>query len=505
MLFSWEQTRSFFKRCFVCMLTAGLFGHVAWAKDEQNAAKSPYDQKQAKRIHSLQRGSEELNILTLLEFWKDFYRSNVFRSKQLLMNYRKTLKKSSSLRAYVDAMAARIHRNFGRWKEADAALKQAGYIRSWQVVGPFDNDGKRGLDRVFDMEKTWDQRWISGQDGTSSHRALNMAGKDWRMYDDVSFIGYMDLGLIFRPSVKSCAYARTTISSTSDQTVSLWFGVGGAHRIWWNGHVIHENHSYLRAYPERYALNVLAYEGSNDLVIKVCADEGDFGFYMRLAGKNGRSLSGVYAKASEVGSYPGKGHVAELSSHPKTFLQVLENKVNRFQGKKRGRAEYDLARFLFYTGADESSFSRVVGLAKDAASRIPSLSHLIFSAKRQKHRSQLMKVVRRLKKRYPHHPQVLLLQAQMHLSGFSPLKGLQPLAQIKKQGTVTSMRAALALAALYKKMNFPSKALSIMEKLIQKAPYAPFFFKNLCSGCFGCWGYGSCDRCLSRAGSASLR
>jgi hypothetical protein len=115
-------------------------------------------------------------------------------------------------------------------------VTKLGYIGSWLLAGPFENDGKSGLAAVYGPE----QELELAIDMTREYEGKDHKPVHWRPLPDVSPYGWTDLAVFLRPSDQSCAYLTTfvrdaSLKGSATRPISLWAGASGAMRIFWNG------------------------------------------------------------------------------------------------------------------------------------------------------------------------------------------------------------------------------------------------------------------------------
>ena len=86
-------------------------------------------------------------------------------------------------------VAAYARRRRGDLDGARAKIHAAGVVDKWLVVGPFDNEGKEGLDHAFAPEQEF---------GDAIDLLRPYQGKErptrWRVVPEVYGYGWLDLG-----------------------------------------------------------------------------------------------------------------------------------------------------------------------------------------------------------------------------------------------------------------------------------------------------------------------
>src|SRR5512137_745766 len=131
------------------------------------------------------------------------------------------------LRALARLRLAREERARGNLQRAAIQVGRLGAVTRWLVIGPFDDEGRRALDRVEPPERDLDPR-----------ARLTGKGREvaWRPLPPEAVVdGEVALGLALRPAEEVAAYALAVVDSPRDQPARLWFGASGRSKVWVNG------------------------------------------------------------------------------------------------------------------------------------------------------------------------------------------------------------------------------------------------------------------------------
>jgi cellulose synthase operon protein C len=184
-----------------------------------------------------------------------------------------------SARADVRAAALELRAQLavarGQLAQARAIVDRAAPVRTWAVIGPFENDGRTGLRAVYGPEK----------DGY--HRAATYPGKghevSWRSLAPQLFpLGYVDLSAAIWPAHDSTVYAATAIRSPGARTAVLHLGASGATRVWVNGKLVREDTAVHPSRWDQGAFPVELRAGDNAVLVKVAHGVGKPGFSLRI-------------------------------------------------------------------------------------------------------------------------------------------------------------------------------------------------------------------------------
>jgi hypothetical protein len=102
----------------------------------------------------------------------------------------------------------------------------------------------------------------------------------------------VDLGAALRPAREVAAYALAAVDSPREQRVQLWAGASGAVKVWVNGALALSDAAYHPARPDQLGAWVTLRRGPNRILVKLSHQQGQMGFYLRLADAAGPLLGG---------------------------------------------------------------------------------------------------------------------------------------------------------------------------------------------------------------------
>lgn len=162
---------------------------------------------------------------------------------------------------------------------ADLA-RHFGFLRQWQVIGPFDNPSLRGYETAYPPE--------AGTD-----RAAAVAGKfgpvEWRPVTSADPMGIVDINGVYPPPADAAApakegpkeglkevvaYAATDFVAPRGQAAELRLGTKNAWKVWLNGTLVFGRDEYHRGMEvDQYRLPVTLVEGRNKILVKLCQDD----------------------------------------------------------------------------------------------------------------------------------------------------------------------------------------------------------------------------------------
>ncbi len=171
-----------------------------------------------------------------------------------------SVKKTKELAFIPDPMLEKL----ALYPEAPAAT----YILSWEVAGPYMQDGASYTDlfdiplgpEVPEIEVNWKPVIVEMLD---QHPA------------------YVDLGKALESGIHRVAYLRTRIQSKEARTVQLDIYTDDGVKVWFNGEVVHGINvgRGLPVTPDK--VNVKLKEGTNELMLKVTQGIGPWGAVVR--------------------------------------------------------------------------------------------------------------------------------------------------------------------------------------------------------------------------------
>ncbi len=367
------------------------------------------------------------------------------------------------VRAYAGALLARARLRAGDSQGSLALIDELGYVRDFQVVGPFDNEGKAGFARKDPPERLVSGEFAMDASFDGKERPVRM-----RPYPDVSSYGYVNFDAVLRPYENVCGYAFTTVTSERAQPLALWIGAGGAVKAWWNGAEVHSDGGYRQPHPDRSVAIVPARAGANRLAVKVCVSDTTWGFFLRLVDPSGARAQGVRVSAAEMPAPAGGTDIAL----PRAPVAPLAAFTEAASGERASaQALEDLARYLAHTGADDPAENRARQIAARAADKDPSLVRLELAATLADQRSEAMRFVARATERFGRDPEAILLEARIRSTSLHPTDALAVLDRLPATGRV-AVEGALLRAELLRGMGLPRAALASADRAAELAPGA---------------------------------
>jgi len=167
-------------------------------------------------------------------------------------------------------------------------VKQLGFLTQWKVIGPFDNTGGAGFDRVFapESELKFDAEY-DGKDGKVR----------WKDFASTHEMGMVDLNKAYAPLKEVSGYAFTEFHSETPRPAEIRLGCKNGWKVWFNGKYLFGRDEYHRgAELDQYKLPVQLQPGRNTLLVKLTQNEQkedwtvEWEFQLRITDPNGRVI-----------------------------------------------------------------------------------------------------------------------------------------------------------------------------------------------------------------------
>ncbi len=252
----------------------------------------------------------------------------------------------------------------GDLEGAAALAAQLGFVRSFWVVGPFDNERGRGFGVARGPEKGIDL-------------AAEFDGKErkvaWRHVPVAAPLAYVDLDAMLRPNDQAAAYAVAFVRADAAGPAALRIGSDEAVKAWWNGAEVLSRDVRRPLGFDQDVVTVSLAEGWNVLLLKVCDQTGAWGFRARLTALDGGPLAGL--RAATTPEEAAEAVAAKPQAAPLERVEADAGAKSFYEGATANGAS---ARDLFHLGLlhhrrefDTISDRRAETLLKQAAELDP--------------------------------------------------------------------------------------------------------------------------------------
>lgn len=422
----------------VALLVIGFLGPAATKAEPASA----YDQHQRELARSVaQKGKRPEAALDLWRMAREGDDADPELSRTLFEGIAKNRSIDVQHRVFAARRVAWDQRRRGDIEGEKKAFAELGYLHDFRIVGPFDNEGKRGFGTQFgpELERSDEVR----EDASFAGRERTVR---YRRMPDIVQGGYVSFDAVFRPSENVCGFAETSVALEKDEPLTVWAGAGGALKVYFNGQEILSDAAYRAPSPDRSVALVSGKKGENRVLVKVCVTDGTWGFFLRVGDARGEPRA-VREDASHIAKVGLKVELEASSAAqregprgPKSVLSALEEKASG--DKASAEALENLARFLWYSGADDPAEQRSRQLSARAAELAPTVERYLLASALANERYEKMRFVEEALALKAKHSEAVLARAELVGAGPGGERALGLLETIPKQGT--TYLAALA-------------------------------------------------------------
>src|SRR5262249_39585939 len=187
------------------------------------------------------------------------------------------------VRAHAELLMAGLEQRTGDRRAAAACLGTLGIVDQWWVVGPFDNEGRKGFDTSYppEEEKTFDaSRSYPGKERTVG----------WRRIGPFVRQGVVALDALVRPDSNVVAYASAWIELTQPADLAVRVGSAGAIKVWVDGANVVARDVYRPLRLDQDAAGLHLGRGRHRLLVKIGVMSGGFSFLLRITHPDGSPL-----------------------------------------------------------------------------------------------------------------------------------------------------------------------------------------------------------------------
>ncbi len=448
---------------FLALLFAIAAVAVAWPSTA--SAQNPFDALQRERAARVTKaGRSARGAIPLLEMWQGWDLATPSVTTELLDRLAHERRLPADRRSMAAALLARARLRNGDVATFRTEWDALGFITPYRVIGPFDNEGKRGFEAALGPEAVLATTFDPQASYDGRERPVQ-----WRTYPDLARIGYVSFDDLFVPNENVCAFAETYVISERAQPLTIWAGAGGAIKIWWNGTQVLEDNHYRQPDIDRSVALVGAHQGVNRMLVKVCVAESTWGFLLRVGDAEGGPPTGLRFDASLTDAGPTGALTLRLPAAPIAPLASLE--AAAAPTNANAQALEDLARYLALTGSDDPAERRARDLASRAADADPNVERLRLAAELADERGEVMRFAARAQTLAPNDPDVLMLLARLRQSGPAPEDALPILERVPPRSR-QQVEAALMRAEIQMSFEFQEAAVATLEQLVRDTPGA---------------------------------
>jgi len=184
--------------------------------------------------------------------------------------------------------------------------KQGTIIKDWHVIGPFDNAGCKGFDRIYPPEEAVDLE--------ATHKGLNGGPVRWEKCQTGN--GFVDFNKFWKVS-NVVAYATATVNF-AEGPVKAQIGLGSDDgvKVWVNGRIAHSNHTHRGYRADQDRFDVTFEKGENRILVKVDQGGGGWNFGLKIRGWKTVKQLAYKTEVTEDRLPPGRIRLVRSSSLP---------------------------------------------------------------------------------------------------------------------------------------------------------------------------------------------
>ncbi len=231
----------------------------------------------------------------------------------LLTKVERDPSRSPLLRAHASYVRGTLFELSGQRARAYARYDAAGFVRQWQVLGPFDNNGGTGHDGILPPET---EPYVAGQ----SFPAMRPGDAvSWQLASDEHHRNaFIDLDDRLSPGVHVSGFLSSWIYVPQATTVGFHLGSAGKYKLWVDSVLLGEGGGERPADPLQESHGAKVTAGWHRVLIKLSVEERSWGGFLRISDESGAPLRGVRISATppqgneEIGAVVGPTVVESL-------------------------------------------------------------------------------------------------------------------------------------------------------------------------------------------------
>lgn len=416
------------------------------------------------------RGAEAYTAVR--EIWKQWGTTDPTSVEQALNAAAQSSAQSPAVRSYAAFFAAHARTRRGDRAGAERQLDELGYVRDWLVLGPFDNEGKAGLDVDFGPESQLSEPIVPGRGFDGKERLIR-----WRQVPRDAFpYGWLDGNTLFRPEQYVCYYATSFVTNAEGaRKASLWLGTSGSFKLFVNGTQLLTDTAYRGHDVDRHAVGFEFPSGTSRILVKVCGDARAPVLSLRLADLQGAPEPGLRTQATfaqseaAVSSFQAGRPLAGVRGPLATFESQTES------ARSTAAALEAYARYLVETDSDDPTQHLARDLSRRAAELEPTLERLLLAAQLSEDHNQHRRWTERAESHAKRGKEVsislLLARAQVERAGLNTQGALPHYLHVLRLNPAR-VEAVQGAVQMYNEAGLTHTALKVLERAVREAPNA---------------------------------
>jgi tetratricopeptide (TPR) repeat protein len=191
---------------------------------------------------------------------------------------------------FKDLLAQR-YLNDGDIRKAQKIINSMGNIRTWMMIGPFDNISNSGFNEHYAPESEINfSKTYPAKDGNMTK---------WSTLENTAATGWIFLENHADAS-DAVFYFYCAVSVEKPRQATLAFGASGAFKVFFNGAAVLSDSVFRNTGIDMFMRRVTLNKGSNSLLVKLCREAGRTAGEDRSANFNLRLLDDAYAPLTNV-------------------------------------------------------------------------------------------------------------------------------------------------------------------------------------------------------------
>ncbi len=174
--------------------------------------------------------------------------------------------------------------NDGKLRKAQKLVDRMGIVRTFRMIGPFDNISGSGYNKAYPPETEMGfSKKYSGKDGAETL---------WFPFHNHKTDGWLFTEYNF-PSANAILYYYANIVSSKTQTANIGFGASGSFKVFLNNAVVLADSVFRNTGTDMFIQKVRLQKGDNKLLIKIGHESRNSNFLVRFMDEQGKKLPSV--------------------------------------------------------------------------------------------------------------------------------------------------------------------------------------------------------------------
>jgi cellulose synthase operon protein C len=263
----------------------------------------------------------------------------------------------------------------GQHEQANSRRRGLGLLGDLWVLGPFDSQGRSGLDRIFPAELALPDPRAGQCYPGKTHEVC------WRRTPaEADRQGAVVLSALLRPDNDAVAYALAYLHSDRGRWAALRLGSPGPFKVWLNGRLVSSRDVVRPAALDQDSTVIWLPRGASVLLVKTVVTTGAWHLFLRLTDPQGAPLPGVTGNAEMPAG--GLATSAPPTNPPavRDLKEILRRRAEQAPKAEAASRWLDFARVLDLLRSEDSESKAAEVAASKAAGAEPVLPAARFAA-----------------------------------------------------------------------------------------------------------------------------